>query len=342
MPTAIAPLLLVLALAGPALAQSGWRLETAWSVPVADVRGAGVAEWSVVGDAVLVVDGAHGVTALDARTGALRWFMQLDGPPTAAPGGGGDRVTLTTGLRVHVLDAATGRRVRAVEVLGVPAAASVARGEVLFVPTLQQGRVRVFNLASGIERWSMRVPGSLAGPLQLAGASERPLVLVATRDGTLRALPATLGAPRRERWVARTGSLVAPPIVAGSRTLAVGRFGVHALETDSGSTMWTLRPGRLQGDTVAVTDSAVVVAAEGRLRAVSLARGVDLWSRETDAVPVLGFGAFALVRRGDEQLVLDAEGRPVLSGLDGRRDAAGDLLLTTRGGRLVAERLVRR
>lgn len=337
-------LLLVLALAGPLVSQpDAWRLERAWTSPLATARGTSIVALHVVGDHVLVEDALHGVTALDAATGLPRWIVQLDAALTTAPGEGDGVVTLTSGTHVTVVDALAGRRVRTIDVLGVPDVASVATGDVLLVPTIQDDELRAFAVRSGLERWSMRLPGALLGPARLIGGGDARAVLLATRDGSLRALPATLEAPARERWTVRTGRLAAPPIVADGRVVVVSRHDVRMLDANSGERLWAFSPGSLASETVAVTEAHVVVAAGGRLHGVARAGGAVAWGRDDDALPVLGFGAFALVRRDDVLAVLDERGRDVITGLaDGPRHAAGALLVSLQDGRVVAERVVPR
>jgi outer membrane protein assembly factor BamB len=325
---------LVLAL-GPALfAQPAER----WSVPVERLRGAAVVALHDGGELVLVEDSDHGLTALDAATGSVRWFVLLAGPLTQPATRHGDLLALTSEDWLLVVDAKTGRRDLQRVLDSVLPQPPVASEPMLYLAETLRGKVSAVDLDHGRVRWTIDLPGGVTHPLEVG--PHGGAVLAACGDGTLRALPAGLSAPRGEAWGAHTGSLAGPLVVADGKVVSAGLDRrLTARHVAGGSVFWERTLSDVPTGGAVVAGGTVAVSTVDGVSAFRLDDGSSRWTQEAErVVGAAGDAVFCLndfdrgvLRRGtDGEALLDglpSDARALSSGLylsDGFRVARID------------------
>lgn len=157
-----------------------------------------------------------------------------------------------------------------------PAARDAAR---LFVPLVSK-TVVALDWRTGDTVWSIPLAATSA-PLAANGT-----IYVGVGD-TLHARDAATGA---ERWTAHARGTLQQLAVAGNRLVAMGAGIAHAFDLATGTSIWstTLPPaGDVTGiaTAAAAADAAYASYAEGRVVALSMADGRELWSREVKGRP---------------------------------------------------------
>ncbi|WP_369332896.1 PQQ-binding-like beta-propeller repeat protein [Nonomuraea candida] len=206
------------------------------------------------------------MSALDARTGALRWRARL-GPANATPAdyltATGAGVFVSTGTRVTALDPATGRtRWRArfdYDVRYDP----VVLGGTVYLGDLA-GRTHALDAASGTRRWTLTTEGD-SGLWSVTGS--RGVLYAGGRD--VRALDPASG---RERWRV---PLTARVSVHGGTVFAREDGGtLHALEAATGASRWRFDTGgRFQTLPVVTGGLILVGSSNGNLYALRATDG---------------------------------------------------------------------
>jgi outer membrane protein assembly factor BamB len=158
----------------------------------------------------------------------------------------------------------------------LPIAPATHDGARLFVPLVSK-TVVALDWRTGSTVWSVPLAATSA-PLTV-----NAMLYVGVGD-TLHARDAATGA---ERWVARAQGTLQQLAVAGNRLVGMGAGIAHAFDLATGKPIWsrTLPPA---GDVTGVATTADAVFgsyAEGRIVAVAVADGRELWSREVKGRP---------------------------------------------------------
>jgi outer membrane protein assembly factor BamB len=330
----------------PASAAADAKLEPLWSTPLGQLRQTSLLRAGPVGDALLVVDGRNGVSAIEFADGTPRWLVQLSGPLAHWPNEGADTVTLSSGTRSVVVELSTGRRLFELDSAELPAGSPVSDGRLVYVPSLLDDTLTAIDMQSGMQAWEYRLPARFASGAQLIGGEGRTSVLVASDDGKLRAVPAGLDVPRGERWVRHVGTLLAPPVVSGERiyVTTVGRE-LIALDAGSGEVEWKHLPGEPLAGAPVVVGESIVLATHTRLLSLSADTGAVEWEQPAAGTPVGLVGDTVLVsgRAGSAGLRDAASGSDVPAQLpQGAHSAAGLVVALQRSSDVAAWRLVRR
>lgn len=224
----------------------------AWSVdltPPADkpgeATGGGLA---YAGGTLYVSTGFGELTALDARSGGVRWNQKLGATGSGAPLVSGNLVYLvagdSTGWAVNTTD---GRIVWQTE-------APVSGSNVLGAPApVLAGDLVVFAFGSG------DIVGSF-------------------RRGGLRRWSASVAGRRKGSAAARIGDVTGAPVVSGSRIYAGNHSGrIVALNASTGDRIWTAREGAL-GPVWPVGDSIFAVSDLNYLLRIDAGDGSVIWS----------------------------------------------------------------
>lgn len=262
--------------------------ERLWSTNVtpgfedpADVSGGGLA---YAGGRLYVTTGFGELTALDAGTGREIWTQDLDAPGGGAPTVVGDLVYLVArDSRAWAIDAATGRIRWTLN--GIPslenfsAGAGVAVANDLAVLPFPSGELVGAFPKGGSQRWSTIVAGKRPG-----------------------------------RAASTLSDIAGDPVIAGNRVYAGNVSGrVVALETATGSRLWTAQEGAL-GPLWLAGEALFFVNDLGQLVRLDAANGEIVWR-----VQIAAEGAARRQRRGTT-----AHYGPVLAG--------GRLIVTSSDG----------
>ncbi len=212
-----------------------------------DASGGGLV---VADDAVYVSLGFGVLTALDARTGAVRWTQQLDASGSGTPAVLGDLVYVTagdnTGWAVNRKDGAVQWQVGATgdtnNVLGAPAPALT---DDLAIFAFGSGEVQAVFRRGGLNRWDASVLGK-----------------------------------RRGRALSNVSDVTAAPVVSGGRVYLGNQSGsIAALDVASGARIWTAGDGAI-GPIWPVGGSVFAVTDLNELVRLDAADGAKVWGVE--------------------------------------------------------------
>ncbi|HEX5011584.1 MAG TPA: PQQ-binding-like beta-propeller repeat protein [Planctomycetota bacterium] len=313
----------------------GPTLRPLWERQLGVARGASLRTCRAVGPRVLVVDAAGGVTALDPASGAIQWFVQAPGPVTAFLPSDGGAIATASGTDVLAIDGATGRRVFQVQSASAPAYSPCSDGRLLYVPALLGDMLVAWDMSTGTRAWECHMPAHFAGPATVTGSQGTGSVLVPTADGLLRAVPAQLGVPERERWTQRVGTILGAPLVVGQLILvASSDRAVIALDAPSGVVKWKHFTGAPVRSPPVVVGERVVVRTSESLVALDLATGASAWEQPESALPLGEVGGELLVRapRGGCEWREIATGRLITGGLPAGSIAASGMLVELSSG----------
>lgn len=210
-----------------------------------DATGGGMA----YADGTLYVSSGFGMlTALDAKTGGVRWAQQLDATGSGAPTVLGGLIYLVAGDDTGwAIEAKTGRI--AWQIGGSP-----SKSNVLGAPApAQAGDLMVFAYGSGD--------------------------LVATfRRGGLRRWSASVAGQRKGRANSRIGDVTGSPVVVG-KTVYVGNHSGRtvALNTDTGDRLWTAKEGAT-GPVWPVGGSLFLTSDKNQLIRLNAGDGSIIWA----------------------------------------------------------------
>jgi outer membrane protein assembly factor BamB len=321
---------LVLALGPALLAQPDER----WSVPVERLRDAAVVALHDGGDLVLVEDSDHGLTALDAESGAVRWFVLLAGGLTQPATRHGDLLTLTSEDWLLVVDARTGRRDLQRVLDSVLPQPPVSSEPMLYLAETLRGKVSAIDLDHGRVRWTIDLPGGVVHPLEVGSLGGA--VLAACGDGTLRALPNGLGAPRGESWGVHTGSLAGPLAVADGKVLSTGvDRRLTARHVAGGSVFWERTLSDVPRDGAVVAGNTVAVSTVDGVSTFRLDDGNPRWTQEAERVVGAAGDAVFCVNDFDRGVLRrSSDGEALLEGLPSDARALSSGLFLTDGFRV--------
>ncbi len=238
----------------------------------------------------LCVSGYDGrVSALDPRTGAVRWSKAVVAPgvadtPSGLPLAVGDGVVCVTAPdRVHVFDAASGEARWEVPVpdwRDVPWSQSPAvGGGGVFAP--YGTTLRSFDVADGSLRWSG--PPNSSGRLVVAGDT----LYTPGRPAGLRAFDTRGGELRWEQNSVRTVQVAGGPSVhQGAVYLAdcdpdMGNPAVLALDAGTGRVRWRRAQPKVLGCPPSVADGTLCLFSGDRLTALDADTGETRWAVTT-------------------------------------------------------------
>jgi outer membrane protein assembly factor BamB len=161
-----------------------------------------------------------------------------------------------------------------VEVKSQPIAPLVASADRVFL-ALQSG-VSAHRLTDGGEIW--QTPGPVDGPM--AASDERLIIM---RKGELLALDVTTGKPV---WSVQPGPLTAPPLVSGDWLLVASGESIACYRVADGSKMWSSDDTGIVEQRPAISgDRAYIPAADGRILALDLKSGKQIWEFQIGIKP---------------------------------------------------------
>ncbi len=278
------------------------RLERAWQTSIRPSEPGRVEAVGIVrlDDVLIVEDDRKGLTALRLADGLPRWSLTLDRSLDHAPTEHDGLITLVAGNHLQVVSKDAGFRVFESARALAPSGAPVAHGRGVFVPSYAADGLVALSMDTGLDAWSMRLPGDVIGPALVTPAEQ---VVVALTDGTLRAMQARLTTPRRELWVARVGEILGRVVLEESSLVFSTRAAhVQRRDANSGALTWTVRPGRpvTTPPVASAQHDVVIVGIAGALHAASFADGTERWQTEGAEWPVgLVEPGAVLVRRPD-------------------------------------------
>jgi outer membrane protein assembly factor BamB len=232
-----------------AVAPSGGLVWSTDLVPSNDKEGeatGGGMAWS--GGVLYVSSGFGRLTALDAKTGGIRWQQRLDATGSGVP-------TISDGLIYLVAGDDTGWAIRtddgriAWQIEATPSVANVLGAP---APAIA-GEFAIFAFGSGD-------------------------VIAAFRKGGVRRWIGSVAGQRLGRAVARIGDATGSPVVVGNRVFVGNQSGrIAAFEIDSGERIWTAREGTVDPVWPA-GDSLFAITDRSQLARIDAADGTVIWA----------------------------------------------------------------
>jgi outer membrane protein assembly factor BamB len=269
--------------------------EERWSVQVGNVD-----REVFINGGIVFVAGPGGLTAVDARTGRVVWELAgLEGPAVWPIVNDDGTVYVSSlrdryPLRLHALDASTGKPRWTAPALGV----SVAAGQGMVVVEQAPNTLHGHDSSTGGERWRLNVPG---------GASTRPVVIgdlavLAADSGTALGIDLETG---QIRWQTAVGTF-GTPVVVGDRLAFVGTTeGVRAIDPGDGSVTWSLESGS-GVESLALQGNTLIAGAGGEVYGLDPSTGSTLWQvqagRRVNRTPTSA-GNTVFVRDGTQDVV---------------------------------------
>ncbi|MFV0515636.1 MAG: PQQ-binding-like beta-propeller repeat protein [Jhaorihella sp.] len=253
--------------------------QVAWStdlVPASDKEGHATGGGMAYADGTLYVSSGFGrLSALDARTGAIRWQQRLEATGSGVP-------TIYDGLIYLVAGDDTGWAVRTGDgrvAWRIQATSSVANVLGAPAPALTD-KYAVFAFGSGD-------------------------IYAAFRRGGARRWAASVAGQRLGRAASRIGDITGSPTIVGSRVYAGNQSGrIAAFEMESGERIWTAREGAL-GPVWPAGDSIFAITDRNQLARFDSGSGEVVW-----AVDLPGFVKDKPKKRG----AVYAHYGPILAG----------------------------
>lgn len=311
---------------------------------------------ALMGDNLVVATPEGRLAMLDARTGALRWEINVG--RRLAAGVGADASNIVVGSRDGSLVAlGSDGKQRWASAVGAEVVTVPAVGSGITVVRGSDNRVSAFDLATGARRWTFQRQSPSLVLRQTGGvAIDGAQVYVGLPGGRMIALAADSGAqrwetavsvPRGSNEIERIADLVGVPKLSGNDVCASAFQGrVACLDVGTGRTLWSRDISSANG--VDIDARHVVIADEkGHLHAFSR-NGSSVWRQDKLA----GRGLSAPLLAPRRVLVVDTPGVAHLLNLEdgallGRVDLGKPIasaplrvdqiaLLQTRGGALYA------
>jgi outer membrane protein assembly factor BamB len=234
-----------------AVAPSGGLVWSTDLVPSDDKEGQATGGGMAYAGGVLYVSSGFGrLSALDAKTGAMRWQQRLDATGSGVP-------TISDGMIYLVAGDETGWAIRADNgriAWQIDASPSVAN--VLGAPApAMAGQFTIFAFGSGD-------------------------VIAAFRQGGVRRWIGSVAGKRAGRAVARIGDATGSPVVVGGRVFVGNHSGrIAGFETDSGERVWTAHEGAVTPVWPA-GDSLFAITDRSQLVRIDAADGSVIWAAD--------------------------------------------------------------
>jgi outer membrane protein assembly factor BamB len=249
------------------------------------VKAGGAPSTPILGDGTLFFGSEDGLLhALDARTGADRWHVDIgasaSAPSTGAPVFGNGVVAVAN--RDGVLQgfaAATGKERWQTEPV-VTTTSPVLAGGIVYI-TGTDHRAHGFDLQTGAETWSWTTTADLGDVLAIAADT----AYIETRGGVLHAVTLA-GAHELWSYEMSIPGAMGVPIVAGDVVLlnSLQQGGepageLYALDRTSGKLLWRFRgPSGLQISPGSVSDGILYVGTQADgIYAFRIADGSQIW-----------------------------------------------------------------
>ncbi|WP_335928987.1 PQQ-binding-like beta-propeller repeat protein [Myxococcus xanthus] len=252
-----------------------------WSVRVGGRVSESISNPMVAHGLLFVVGGGQ-CHAVDLGTHAIRWSVSCDSEATSSPIVVDDDVYVGTRLGgVVAIDARTGAERWRVQLRcgeSVQSAVSVTRDQVV-VGTRRdfvEGHVVALDRATGVERWSAK-----AGAMGNGGAPAIKGSTVYALSGLGKCLRALDLASGKERWSYETGgALWGTPAVADGVVCFTGDHKIlHALDEKTGKEIWSVALDKPPTATVspAIAGGVVYMGAGNAVHAWTLREGTERW-----------------------------------------------------------------
>ncbi|HTU18888.1 MAG TPA: PQQ-binding-like beta-propeller repeat protein [Gemmataceae bacterium] len=211
----------------------------------------------------LILFGSHDETLYClTKDGKAKWKFQTQGPVYGSPTlVGGKTFVAGCDSKLHVLDIATGKEERAVDLGGQTGATGAVLGDHFYVGTMTN-QFDAIDWKKGQIVWTFQADNR-PQPFYSSAAVTEQLVLAGSRDRRLHALDRKTG---KEIWSFATGAKMdGSPVVAGKRVYAPSLDGnLYVLDLDSGKQLDKIQlDGPILGSPALAADRLVLGTSKG-------------------------------------------------------------------------------
>ena len=282
---------------------------------------AGAASPLILDRVVVVGDRAGFVHGLALDTGEERWRTSVDGPIAgAAVAALGQVIVATETGSAYAIDPSNGNVRWQTEVPGGATRSIAATDEKVYIP-VGGGSLVALNATDGAVVWEARIgTGGDGGTPTVAGGLVFAPTGLDDPDPATRALVVLDASNGTERWrrASPSGEVIYTPAVRGGRAWIVAEDEtVVAVDTATGSVLWSATTGAPNDALPAVWGTTVFVATTGgSLQALDTESGALQWEVEIVGTPYAPIVSGGLVFVGTSVGLLYAFGeqRPVVGG----------------------------
>ncbi len=227
-------------------------------------------------DGMVLVNSSNSATALDARTGVVRWRFHEVGfgwPTTASPTIDGQVAYVALGDKtvVYAFNVLTGQQLWAYNAGDrLVATPLVVRREVII--GTWKGTIDAVDAGSGRQLWRYNVNEVLPHGVKgdgIAGsfASNNGTIFVGTYDGNMVALDAATGMLRWSRLL--TAPILGTPVSEGTSVYVSGGEVLYALEASSGRVLWHLDVGDARSEPALSGERLYIATVQGYIDAIA-------------------------------------------------------------------------
>jgi outer membrane protein assembly factor BamB len=231
-----------------------------------------------LGDTVLVRESATRVSAIDTKSGSLRWSDQIAGPLTNLVGAvrWDNTIAILSDTDAILMDAGTGNLLNRYPLGKVTSVPPIVAGPALVVAS-SDGGIMAFERRTGFRLWANSVESTVEVPGTPVMGTAAAFV---SRNGDL--LVADLGSGSGQGRARMRGAPTAAP-TASNDTVFVASVdqSVYAFEARTGDQLWRHRTATPLLGAPVYHDGAVFVDVPGSgFTALDSASGRPVWTRE--------------------------------------------------------------
>lgn len=276
--------------------------------------GASVSSPVKVGGKVFIGTSRNRVVALDAYTGATRWFFTAEAPVDSTPAvEGGILYVASRDGRLYALDAENGSLKWTFERQGTHLSSPLATDGVVYFGTgFPDTSVYALDAASGAVKWAQK----LSQPVYSSFALQEGKLLIGANDGVVRILEAASGNVLNTFATGGEIYLAVPAVEEGRFYIAGGQYSkeLYAVDLSTGSEIWRHTLGGsdqfIKISSPAVGSDAVYISAGQavqKLYAIEKATGNLKWQKNLGSFTDVNYLASPVVA-GDMVLAGSASG----------------------------------
>jgi outer membrane protein assembly factor BamB/predicted Ser/Thr protein kinase len=263
--------------------------------------------WAPSEPPVIIASRGPKLTAFWTDGGKIVWESNFDAAVCSAPVRGEkiSRIYVgTSDQQFHALDA-HGRRRWSFATAG-PVSTPPAVADDVVTVGCSEGQVYGANAETGAILWTF---GATATAVSVPGAAPA-LIVIGSSAGSAYALDPHTG---KKQWSYQgTGAIYAPILAADELVyLATSGGEVVAVDAKTGDTRWTAKFGALADKAMAVGKEQLLVAESGRITALALPSGKQVWQTPAEdyfGPPVLAGESIIVARRNGTVRRLDFTG----------------------------------
>ncbi len=227
-------------------------------------------------DGIVLVNSSNSTTALDARTGLVRWRFRENGfgwPTTAAPTVHGQVVYVAQGERtiVYALNLQTGRQIWASNAGDRLISTPLMVGQYIIIGTWK-GNIEAVDAASGAQNWHFNVNEALPRGMSIDGiagslAANNDTVFVGTFNGNIVAVNSATGVLRWAHLI--DAPVLGTPAIEGNTLYVSGGQTLYAMVASTGKPLWHLSLGDVRSDPALGMGRLYVATVQGNIDAVA-------------------------------------------------------------------------